>query len=65
MSFNAILPEDCQDAIQVDLLDEGTTIRLLPLPLNLSHLRHQIPNLVAVEFCDRGNPVNVLDEVFR
>jgi hypothetical protein len=36
----------------------------LPLPLDLSHFPHQVSDLVAVEVGNRGNAVNVLDEVF-
>gem|GEM_PF-3996873 len=37
---------------------------LLPLPLDLGDLTHQVPDLIAIEFSDRGNAVDVLDEVF-
>ena len=36
-----------------------------PLTLELSNLRHEETDLIAVEFGDRGDAVNVLDEVFR
>src|SRR5258708_2915162 len=43
-----------------------TCIGLLPLllPLDLSDLRHEKADLVAIEFGDRRNAVDVLDEVF-
>lgn len=34
---------------------------MLPLPLDLGHLRHQEPNFIANEFGDQGNAVNVSD----
>jgi hypothetical protein len=40
-------------------------IHPLPLPLHLGHFRHQEPNLIAVEFRNRCDAVDVLDEVFR
>jgi len=41
-------------------------IRLLsiPLSLDLGHTPHQIPDLVTVKFSNRGNAVDVLEEVF-
>jgi hypothetical protein len=35
----------------------------LPLTLDLGDLRHQEPDLVAIEFGDRGNGVDDLGEV--
>jgi hypothetical protein len=36
-----------------------------PLPLDLSHFRHQETDLVSIEFGDRGNAVDVSDKVYR
>src|SRR5271156_6435521 len=36
-----------------------------PLPLDLGHFPHQVAHFVAIEFGNRGNAMNVLDEVFR
>jgi hypothetical protein len=38
---------------------------LLPLPLDLSHLRHQVAQLVAIEFGDWGDTMDVPKKVFR
>ena len=42
----------------------GQGLLPLPLPLDLGDLRHKKPDLVTVEFGDRGNAVDVLDKVF-
>jgi hypothetical protein len=36
----------------------------LSLALDLGDFAHQVPDLVAVEFADQGNAVDILDEVF-
>jgi len=36
----------------------------LSSPLDLSHFRHQIPDLVSIKFGNRGNAVDVPDKVF-
>lgn len=37
---------------------------MLPLPLDLGHLRHQEAHFIAVEFSDGGNTVDVSDGFF-
>jgi hypothetical protein len=57
----------CAEPLQVRQGDEGTLALQLvsPLLLDLNYLRHEVADLVAIEFCDRSNAVDILDEVFR
>ncbi len=38
-------------------------LALLPSPLNLGHLSNKVAHFIAIKFCDRGNSVDIPDEI--